>query len=137
MGEENVHRWCDELVTDVAMQVLLDAVDEVHVLTSLAGFEALLRGRSVTCYGQPFYAGWGLTRDMVPPERRNRLLTLDALIFGALIAYPLYLSRTGDTLITPEKALDELIAWRANSGATVPWWRNCLRMLLRHIVGVR
>lgn len=137
MGEQDAHRWCDELVTDVAMQVLLDAVDEVHVLTSLAGFEALLRGRSVTCFGQPFYAAWGLTRDMVPTERRNRPLTLDALIFSALIAYPLYLSRSGDALITPEEALDELIAWRARSGATVPWWRNCMRMLLRRVVGVR
>jgi capsular polysaccharide export protein len=74
---------------------------------------------------------------MVPTERRNHPLTLDALIFGALIAYPLYLSRTGDTLITPEDALDELIAWRTRSGKTVPWWRKCMRMLLRRIVGVR
>jgi capsular polysaccharide export protein len=35
----------------------LSAVDEVHTLTSLAGFQALLRGKPVTCYGQPFYAG--------------------------------------------------------------------------------
>ena len=33
-------------------------------MTSLAGFEALLRGRPVTTYGMPFYAGWGLTRDL-------------------------------------------------------------------------
>ena len=52
-------RWCDEVVTDVSMGKLLSDVDEVHVLTSLAGFEALLRGKAVTCYGQPFYAGWG------------------------------------------------------------------------------
>ena len=40
-------RWCDEIVTDVPIHRLLDAVDEVHVLTSLAGFEALLRGKPV------------------------------------------------------------------------------------------
>ena len=57
-------RWCDEVVIDIAMGELLTVVDEVHVLTSLTGFEALLRGKMVICYGQPFYAGWGLTNDL-------------------------------------------------------------------------
>ena len=43
------------------MDVLLGIVDEVHTLTSLTGFEALLRGIEVHAYGGPFYAGWGLT----------------------------------------------------------------------------
>ena len=34
-------------------------VDEVHVNTSLAGFEALLRGKSVTTYGDPVLRGLG------------------------------------------------------------------------------
>ena len=46
-----------------------DQVDAVHVLTSLTGFEALLRGREVVCHGVPFFAGWGLTRDLAPPPR--------------------------------------------------------------------
>ncbi|MEP9360921.1 beta-3-deoxy-D-manno-oct-2-ulosonic acid transferase [Sphingomonas sp. KR3-1] len=70
---------------------LLDCVDEVHVLTSLAGFEALLRERAVTCHGAPFYAGWGLTRDLVAVQRRERRLSLDALVAAALLLYPLYL----------------------------------------------
>ncbi len=48
-------------------------VDEVWTMTSLLGFEALLRGKPVTCLGAPFYAGWGLTRDLGPiPDRRLR-----------------------------------------------------------------
>ena len=70
---------------------LLEQVDEVHVLTSLAGFEALLRERAVTCHGVPFYAGWGLTRDFVTVPRRTRRLTLDALVAATLLLYPLYL----------------------------------------------
>ena len=116
---------------------LLMAVDEVHVLTSLAGFEALLRGKSVTCYGLPFYSGWGLTEDVVPNPRRNRRLSLDELVAGALIEYPVYLSRMSDALITPEQALDELLAWRARAGVAVPWWRKCFRIVLRLIMGVR
>ena len=42
---------------------LFDKVDKVVVFTSLGGFEALIRGISVTTYGFPFYAGWGLTED--------------------------------------------------------------------------
>jgi capsular polysaccharide export protein len=136
-GEDEAMCWCDEVVTDAAMGDLLMAVDDVHVLTSLAGFEALLRGKSVTCYGQPFYSGWGLTRDFVPNPRRSRRLSLDELIAGALIEYPIYLSRITDAVITPEQALDELLAWRAKAGVTVPWWRQCFRIVLRLVTGVR
>jgi capsular polysaccharide export protein len=135
--EEEALLWCDEQVVDVSMGALLTAVDEVHVLTSLAGFEALLRGRAVTCYGQPFYSGWGLTQDIVPHARRHRSLTIDELVAGALIEYPLYLSRASDALITPEQALDELVAWRATAGGALPWWRRCFRVFLRLVIGAR
>lgn len=128
--EDAALRWCDEQVVDVPMGELLGKVDEVHVLTSLAGFEALLRGKLVTCYGQPFYAGWGLTRDVAPLSRRTRRLVLDELVAGALIEYPKYVSRASGKLTTPELALDELLAWRAK-GAALPWWRKPLRLVLR------
>lgn len=54
----------DEVAHDVAMPDCLDVVDEVHTISSLTGFEALLRGKKVTCYGLPFYAGWGLITDI-------------------------------------------------------------------------
>lgn len=136
-GEEQALAWCDEQVEDTAMGELLATVDEVHVLTSLAGFEALLRGKAVTCHGQPFYAGWGLTADKMPLSRRARRLSLDELVAGALILYPRYMSRTDGRLIAPEQALDELSAWRAGDSGRVAWWRKLFRMVLRHIVGVR
>jgi capsular polysaccharide export protein len=136
-GEAQAPAWCDEQVADAAMGELLGAVDEVHVLTSLAGFEALLRGKAVTCYGQPFYAGWGLTADRLPPPRRARRLSLDELVAGALILYPRYMSRAGGRPITPEQALDELLAWRAGEPGGAPWWRRLFRLVLRQVVGVR
>ncbi len=82
----------DRVVRGGAMAPLLETVDALHVLTSLAGFEALLRGREVVAHGTPFYAGWGLTRDLVPPpSRRTRVLTLAELVAGALILFPRYL----------------------------------------------
>ena len=60
--------------------------------TSLAGFEALLRGKQVTTHGVPFYAGWGLTKDLGPvPLRRTARRTLDELIAATLLLYPRYL----------------------------------------------
>jgi capsular polysaccharide export protein len=81
-----------DLVTDGGdITQLIAAVDEVHTLTSLAGFEALLREKAVVTYGSPFYAGWGLTTDLNDRTARGRALTIDALVAGALILYPLYL----------------------------------------------
>jgi capsular polysaccharide export protein len=69
----------------------IDAVDEVWTMTSLLGFEALLRGKKVTCLGTPFYAGWSLTDDRAMPEpRRQARLDLAALVHGTLITYPRY-----------------------------------------------
>lgn len=135
--EHRAHQWCNEVATDVAMAELLDVVDEVQVLTSLAGFEALLRGKTVVCHGRPFYSGWGLTRDVLPNDRRARRLSLDELVAGALIHYPLYLSRDGKRLLTPEAALDELEAWKQLVGGKPPWWQEIYRFFLRRIAGVR
>lgn len=75
-----------------SIAALLGAVDAVHVLTSLAGFEALMHGREVVTHGVPFYAGWGLTTDLGPvPARRSRQRSLDELVAATLILYPRYL----------------------------------------------
>jgi len=96
-------RHADRIVRDESMAELLEAVDGVHVLTSLAGFEALLRGRDVTCHGTPFYAGWGLTRDLgTVPNRRGRPLSLDELVAGVLVLYPRYLDPVTGLPCPPE-----------------------------------
>lgn len=101
--DAEVLAYADRIVRGGGMAPLLDAVDAVHVLTSLTGFEALMRGREVTCHGTPFYAGWGLTRDLGEvPARRTRRLTLDALVAGVLIAYPRYLDPVTGLPCPPE-----------------------------------
>jgi capsular polysaccharide export protein len=108
-SEHDAIRYCDSVVADVGLQALLPHVDGVHVLTSLSGFEALLRGVPVTCHGLPFYAGWGLTDDRLALARRTRRLSLDELVAGALIDYPTYVSTATVGLSTPEQVLEELI----------------------------
>lgn len=85
-------RYADQVVDKAPIASLIDMVDEVHVNTSLAGFEALLRGKPVTTYGVPFYSGWGLTHDLGPvPARRTAKRTIDELVAAALLLYPRYL----------------------------------------------
>ena len=103
---------CDAIVNEVSMADLLPHVDELHLRTSLSGFEALLRGKKVVCYGAPFYSGWGLTTDLQSVPRRSRILPLEALVAATLILYPRYLSRHSRKLTTPENTLSELAEWR-------------------------
>jgi capsular polysaccharide export protein len=134
--EANAKDHCDSVVTDVDMAELLMQVDEIHVLTSLTGFEALLRRKTVVCYGLPFYAGWGLTRDVLPITRRTRRLTLDQLVAGSLIDYPRYIARADGKSTSPERALDDLTAWRAQSPKQISTWRDIWRGAIRFSVGV-
>jgi capsular polysaccharide export protein len=131
-GERDAASWCDEIAPEVPIGTIFDQVDEVHTMTSLAGFEALLRGRPVTCHGLPFYAGWGLTADMIAAPRRSRRLGLDELVAGALILYPSYVSRVTGRFTTPERALEELIAWRSAGGGRPSLGRRLLRPALAH-----
>lgn len=88
---------------------LIEASDEIWTMTSLLGFEALLRGKPVTCLGAPFYAGWGLTHDFGPlPERRSARPTLPALAHAALIAYPRYHDPITNMPCPPEVVVDRL-----------------------------
>ena len=90
--EGEARPFADAIMRDASISSLLDMVDAIHVLTSLAGFEALLRDKPVTTHGVPFYAGWGLTTDLgAVPSRRTRRRTVAELIAAVLMAYPRYL----------------------------------------------
>jgi capsular polysaccharide export protein len=130
-NEDHAYRWCNEVVRDVSMGALLESVDIVHVLTSLSGFEALLRGKVVVCHGMPFYAGWGLTKDVLSCHRRKNKLTMDQLVAGVLLEYPTYVSRANGSVCQVEQAFDELLVWRSRSNRDLPFWRKMVRPLIR------
>ena len=98
----------DQVLTGAPMDAVLRQVDAVHTLTSLTGFEALLRGLPVTCWGRPFYAGWGLTEDRAAIPRRSRRRTLDELVAVALILYPRCMDPLTALPCPPEVLLDRL-----------------------------
>ena len=116
----------DEIVRSAPISSLIDLVDEVHVNTSLAGFEALLRDTKVTTYGVPFFAGWGLTRDRgaIPPRRTARR-SLDDVVAATLLLYPRYLDPVTGLPCPPEiliKRLSEGGVGRADG--PVVWLRR-------------
>jgi capsular polysaccharide export protein len=131
--------WADHIEAGTSVVSCIEACDEVHTMTSLTGFDALLRGKTVVTYGQPFYAAWGLTQDH--PEwatpscnafsRRQRRLTIDELVAGALLHYPIYWDWSLRGYTTCEavlnRILEERTALEANGGLhrlRVGWLRR-------------
>ncbi|MDR2081435.1 MAG: capsular polysaccharide biosynthesis protein [Campylobacteraceae bacterium] len=92
ISEHEVLQYADKIIKNASLDNLFEICDEVHTITSLVGFEAVLRGKKVVTYGMPFYAGWGLSDDMLANERRKRKLNIYELIAGVLILYPRYIS---------------------------------------------
>ena len=90
-GGFDAHAIADIVAAHSDMSALMDAADTLWTMTSLAGFEALLRGLTVVTTGAPFYAGWGLSDDRgdIPPRRREKV-TLLGLVHATLIDYPRY-----------------------------------------------
>lgn len=103
-----VNKLADMSVPEMDILSCLNVVDEVHTMTSLTGFEALLRGKIVHCYGLPFYAGWGLTQDKLTTTRRTRRLTLPELISATLVYYPQYVNHDTQQPIDAYTAIELL-----------------------------
>lgn len=101
--------FADHIESDVSIVSCIEAADEVQTMTSLSGFDALLRGKKVVTHGTPFYSGWGLTHDQTPPPRRSRELTIEQLIAGVLLHYPIYWDWTLNGYTTCEGAIRRLI----------------------------
>lgn len=129
--------FVDMIVRDVPMASLLDSVDAVHVLTSLAGFEALLRGCEVVTHGQPFYAGWGLTRDLAPPmeRREGRNKTKAQLVAATLILYPRYLDPVTKLPCPPEILVERLAAQPIPQETLLTRFRRMQGRLRRGLAG--
>ncbi|WP_158513373.1 capsular polysaccharide export protein, LipB/KpsS family [Kozakia baliensis] len=114
--DEEALLYADQICRGGTISALIDISDEVHTMTSLAGFEALLRKKKTVTYGYPFYAGWGLTEERAPSlSRRGRSLSLEALVAATIILYPRYMDPVTNLPCEPEILIDrlsELQLWR-------------------------
>ena len=135
--------WLDAPVSPWA---LLEGAVAVYTVSSQLGFEAILAGHRPVVMGQPFYAGWGLTDDRRPLDRRQRRLTRAQLFAGAMILAPTWYDPLRDRLATFEEALAvleaETRAWREDrhgwvAGGMRLWKRRPLQRFFGGVTPVR
>lgn len=134
-NEQQTAQFCNQVVEHADISAMLQQVDEVHVITSLAGFEALLRGKPVYCYGLPFYAGWGLTTDITTCARRSQKLTLTELVAGTLLTYPLYLGFNAGYYSNALETAQALAKIRQHNNQQPLVWQKLLRLIINSIRG--
>lgn len=105
---------------------LLEVVDHVYVVSSQLGFEALMAGVPVSCFGAPFYAGWGLTDDRIAVPRRTARPSLADVFVAAYLDYAVYVDIGSGQRISFEAAVDELIRERGRhaAGSAAGMWRG-------------
>lgn len=125
---------------DLSPWVLYEGAIAVYTVTSQGGFEAILAGHKPVTFGQPFYAGWGLSEDRFPVARRQRRLTRAQLVAGAMILAPLWYDPHHRRLCQIEDALGHLEAqsraWRADRHGYVAYGMSAWkRPHLRHFFG--
>lgn len=120
------------LDTPVSPRALLDGAVAVYTVSSQMGFEAILAGHRPHVFGQPFYAGWGLSTDMIPIARRQRRLTRVQMFAAAMILYPLWYDPCRDRLCTLDEAISALEAqvrtWREDR---LGWQASGMRLWKR------
>ena len=124
ISAECLARCVDSQVLDLGLTSLYPHVDELHTMTSLSGFEALVQGVKVTTWGQPFYSGWGLTEDIHPAERRQRTLPLAALVYLTLVAYPRYIDWQSGLWMSPEQLIRQLAVQGNSSSQKASRWQR-------------
>lgn len=94
------------LPDDIPIHVLLDSCSAVYTVSSQVGFEALMRNKRVVTFGQPFYAGWGLTDDRDPLRRRTARRTIEELFHVACLDLSVYVNPNTGKVVEMEEALD-------------------------------
>ena len=125
---------------------LLEHAKAVYSFSSQLGFEAILAGHRPHIFGQPFYAGWGLTVDHKPMPSRSRKLSSSQLFLAAMIKYPIWYDTYRDRLCSLETILNNLEAktraWREDyqgwsaSGISL-WKRRHFRAFLSRYKSVK
>lgn len=134
VSDEASLQHADEVVSKGSIGSLIAMVDQVHVNTSLAGFEALLRGTKVSTYGVPFYAGWGLTEDHGPiPVRRTARRSLDELVAATLLIYPRYLDPLSGLPCPAEVVVSRLVQGRGHDASLLVGVRRLQGKLMRRL----
>ncbi|MDR2420388.1 MAG: hypothetical protein LBD40_03745 [Puniceicoccales bacterium] len=127
-SNNHILKIANDVIIDVSVTSLFPYVDSVYTMTSLTGFEALLHGKNVHCFGLPFYAGWGMTQDSISCPRRSRSRSLEELVAAAYIDYPRYYHWSEKRPCEVEEVLSAFQQQGANT--KINWKQRIVRSVL-------
>lgn len=149
----DVEHLCCVLRESLPLAQSFETIDKAYAITSLGGFEALLRNIPLTVLGCPFYAGWGLTDDRQPNPRRTRQRTVEEIFAAAYLLYPRYFEpRTGqqysfeqavdwlkERLRDPERykyefEADTPVVWQPWGAFGILGWRHLVTFTLAPVI---
>ena len=123
-------------IQNTPLSECINSCDEVHVLSSQSGLDALILNKKVICYGVPFYSGWGLTTDKNTTERREKKLSLEELIYVSFVKYPTYVNPKTKKKCEIEEIL-ELISNKDFKWPHAPFWMQSLVKIKREYLKVK
>ncbi|MGJ7043167.1 hypothetical protein J2Y63_006451 [Shinella sp. BE166] len=98
--------------------VLIDLAESVFVVSSGMGFEALMAGKPVHCYGVPFYSGWGATIDHKSLKRRTRKRSVEEIFHFAYIEASRYVHPETGKRIEVEELVALIGRYKVGQSAT-------------------
>ncbi|MEM5520075.1 capsular polysaccharide biosynthesis protein [Sulfitobacter sp. AS59] len=131
-GPEDTNDRITLLTDPISPWALFEGAVGVYTVSSQMGFEAIFAGHKPRVFGQPFYAGWGLTDDEFPVQRRQRILTRAQIFAAAMILYPTWYDPHRDQLCDLETAIETLAAqtraWREDHNG---WTASAMRLWKR------
>ncbi|WP_319567807.1 capsular polysaccharide export protein, LipB/KpsS family [Cohaesibacter marisflavi] len=118
LSDAQMLAYADAIELDTDIIQLIEQCDSLHTISSLSGFEALLRNKHVVVHGLPFYAGWGISEDKTSCLRRTTKRSLDELVYLAMIKYPHYVSPLTFQYCEAEETVDQLSRLRNNKAGS-------------------
>lgn len=105
------------LPDDIQIAHVLKKCEKVYTVSSQVGFEGLLKGKQVVCFGVPFYAGWGLTDDRAFVPRRNKKRKLEEIFHQVCIKQSVYFNPYTGRVVSLEELLTLILKMRAEAAA--------------------
>lgn len=106
------------LPDDIQINLVLNKCSKIYTVSSQVGFEGLLKGKEVVCFGVPFYAGWGLTDDRTYVPRRNKSRKIEEIFHQVCIRQSVYINPHTGKRIELEALLNIILEMRQASSIT-------------------
>lgn len=101
------------ITIDINPYSLFEQVTDVYVVSSGVGFEALMAGKNVYCFGAPYYSGWGVTQDYIKLERRNKTRAVEDIFYFAFIESSRYFNPDKNRICEVEELVDYIVKHRS------------------------